>query len=63
MPNELGKMINETDLKDLSCHTEMLVDAYVDMFESGKMTGRLKKQDMGKMVYVCPRQSAALRFR
>ena len=51
MPNLLGKMINETDLKDLGGNTEMLVDAYMDMWESGKMNGRKKNVDEGKIVY------------
>ena len=51
MPNAVGKMIAESDLKDLGCHTEMLVDAYVDMYESGRLTGRKKNIDPRKMVY------------
>ena len=51
MPNLLGKLINETDLKDLGGNTEMLVDAYMDMWESGKMNGRRKNVDEGKIVY------------
>lgn len=51
MPNALGKLISETDLKDLGGHTEMLSDAYVDMFESGRMTGLKKNSDIGKIVY------------
>ena len=45
MPNAMGKMIAESDLKDLGGHTEMLSDAYVDMIESGKMTGSKKSID------------------
>jgi butyryl-CoA:acetate CoA-transferase len=51
MPNAVGKMIAESDLKDLGCHTEMLVDAYVHMYEAGRLTGRKKNIDPGKMVY------------
>ena len=51
MPNLVGKMINETDLKDLGGNTEMLVDAYMDMWESGKMNGRRKNVDDGKIDY------------
>jgi len=51
MPNILGKMICETDLKDLGGWTEMLVDAYKEMFESGKMTGARKTMDRGKINY------------
>jgi acyl-CoA hydrolase len=32
MPNAVGKMIAESDLKDLGVHTEMLADSYVDMY-------------------------------
>ncbi len=51
MPNAVGKMIAESDLKDLGCHTEMLVDAYLDMYEAGRLTGASKQIDPGKMVY------------
>lgn len=50
IPNHLGELINETDIGDLSVHTEMLVDSFVDMYEAGKITGR-KRVDPGKMVY------------
>ena len=45
MPNAVGKMIADSDLKDLGCHTEMLVDAYVDMFEVGRLTNAKKNID------------------
>ncbi|WP_049804035.1 acetyl-CoA hydrolase/transferase C-terminal domain-containing protein [Desulfosporosinus acidiphilus] len=51
MPNALGQMIAESDLKDLGIHTEMLVDGFVDMVEAGKVTGRCKNLDRGRMVY------------
>lgn len=51
MPNAVGMMIAQSDLKDLGGHTEMLVDAYVDMYESGVMTGRRKAFDRGRMVF------------
>ena len=50
MPNHLGKLIAASDLNDLSVHTEMFVDAYVDMYNTGKITGN-KSRDKGKMVY------------
>lgn len=49
MPNTLGKLINETDLKDLGGWTEMLVDTYYDLWESGKMNGRKKNIDQGRI--------------
>lgn len=51
MPNALGKLIADSDLKDLGVHTEMLVDSYVDMFEAGRISGRKKQIDRGRMVY------------
>lgn len=51
MPNALGKMIAESDLKDLGIHTEMLVDGFVDMVEAGRVTGMKKNIDKGRMAY------------
>lgn len=51
MPNVLGSLIADSDLKDLGVHTEMLVDSYVDMFEAGRISGRKKQIDRGRMVY------------
>ncbi|TAL39793.1 MAG: 4-hydroxybutyrate CoA-transferase [Spirochaetes bacterium] len=51
MPNAVGMMIADSGLKDLGVHTEMLVDAYVDMYESGCVTNRRKSIDPGKIVY------------
>lgn len=51
MPNALGKMIAESDLKDLGVHTEMLVDGFVDMVEAGRVTGMRKNLDKGRMAY------------
>ena len=51
MPNAIGEMIARSDLKDLGGHTEMLVDAYVDMYESGVMTGKRKAFDRGRIAF------------
>lgn len=51
MPNAVGAMIAQSDLKDLGVHTEMLVDSFVDMYDAGKITGKKKQIDQGKMVY------------
>ncbi len=51
LPNALAACIAQSDLKDLGAHTEMLVDGYVDMIESGQMNGRKKQIDKGKAVY------------
>lgn len=51
MPNALGKMIAASDLQDLGIHTEMLVDAFVDMVEAGRVTGQRKQIDRGRVVF------------
>ncbi len=51
IPNQIGKLIAQSDLKDLGGHTEMLVDAYVDMIEAGKMNGSKKEIDRGRVAY------------
>ena len=51
MPNAIGSMIAQSDLKDLSVHTEMYVDAFVDMAAAGKITGRRKVLDRGRQVF------------
>ena len=51
LPNTIGRLIAESDLKDLGIHTEMLVDSCVDLYEAGRVTGRLKSVDRFKMTY------------
>ncbi|MBE6919605.1 MAG: butyryl-CoA:acetate CoA-transferase [Ruminococcaceae bacterium] len=51
MPNAVGAMIAQSDLKDLGIHTEMYVDAFVDMANAGKITGIHKTVDPGLQVY------------
>ena len=51
MPNAVGKLIAQSDLKNLGVHTEMFVDAYMDMYLAGRVTGLNKSIDKGKMVF------------
>ena len=51
MPNTIGTMIAQSDLKDLSVHTEMYVDSFVDMAEAGKITGKHKPLNNGRQVF------------
>jgi butyryl-CoA:acetate CoA-transferase len=51
MPNTIGSMIAQSDLKDLSVHTEMYVDGFVDMAMAGKITGKNKALDKGRQVF------------
>ena len=51
MPNAIGKMIAESDLRDLGVHSEMYVDAFVDMSMAGKITGACKPFDRFRQTY------------
>ncbi|WP_312636454.1 butyryl-CoA:acetate CoA-transferase [Oscillibacter sp.] len=51
MPGTVGKLIAESDLKDLGVHTEMYVDAFVDMSKAGKITGKYKPFDKGRQTF------------
>lgn len=51
MPNAVGSLIAQSDLKDLGVHSEMYVDAFVDIAAAGKITGRHKAIDRGRQVF------------
>jgi len=54
MPNSLGALIAESDLKDLGMHTELISDGYLQLYRSGKLTNRKKPINRGKGVFsVC----------
>ncbi len=45
MPNAVGSLIANSDLKNLGVHTEMYVDAFVDIAMAGKINGSCKTID------------------
>ena len=47
MPNVLGTMMADSDLKDLGMHTELCSDAYVSLTEAGKLTNARKRYMTG----------------
>lgn len=51
MPNAIGEMLAKSDVKDLGVHTEMYVDAFIDLTEAGKITGARKNIDRWQQVY------------
>ena len=51
MPNAVGSLIAQSDLKDLGVHTEMYVDAFVDIAKAGKITGARKNIDRFRQTY------------
>jgi acyl-CoA hydrolase len=59
LPTYIGKMIAESDIRNVEGHTEMMTDAYRYLFEAGKLTGN-KPVDRGKLVYTFAAGSKAL---
>ena len=51
MPNALGALIAQSDLKDIGIHTEMMGDGYLALYRVGKVTNRKKEIDRGKGVF------------
>ena len=51
MPNAVGMMIAESDLRDLGVHTEMYVDSFVDIAHAGKISCAKKNLDRGRQVF------------
>ncbi|CAK7061044.1 MAG: Butyryl-CoA:acetate CoA-transferase [Desulfovibrio sp.] len=60
LPNAIGTMIINSDLKHLGMHTEMLVDAYMLMTEAGKIDNSRKVLDKGRSVFTFCAGSAEL---
>ncbi|MBQ6622597.1 MAG: butyryl-CoA:acetate CoA-transferase [Mogibacterium sp.] len=50
IPNAVGKMLAESDIRDLSAHSEVFVDAFMNLYYAGKLTNN-KKIDKGLSVY------------
>ncbi len=46
-PNQVGKIIAQSDVKDLGVHTELICDAYLQLFAAGKITNQKKNIDKG----------------
>lgn len=51
LPNIVGTMLAESDVKDLGCHSEMLTDAFYHLHAAGKLTNRKKKLNQGKSAF------------
>ena len=51
LPNTIGMMLANSDLKDLGVQSEMFCDAYVAMYEAGKITNAKKASDRYKSTY------------
>ena len=53
MPDALGALLADSDLKDLGMHTELCSDAYLALHRAGKLTNRFKNLNKEKSVLGC----------
>ncbi len=51
IPDAVGQLIAQSDLKNLGMHTELCTDAYLHIYNAGKLTNKKKTIDRGKGVY------------
>lgn len=51
LPSAVGKFIAQSDLKDLGIHTELLSNAFFDLYKSGKITNKKKNINKGKSIW------------
>lgn len=51
MPNSLGSLIAESDLKDLGMHTELMSDGYLNLYKAGKITNAKKEIHKNKGIF------------
>ena len=51
MPNVVCSLLRDSPVRDIGIHTEMLTDGIIDLYHDGRVTGRLKTLDPGKITY------------
>jgi acyl-CoA hydrolase len=51
LPDMVGSLIAESDLKELGCHTEMIGNAYLELYKAGKLTNGRKAIHPNKSVW------------
>ena len=60
IPNAIGTLIAESDVRDLGMHTELMSDGYLDLYRAGKITNRYKTLNRGKGIFSICNGSRAL---
>ena len=60
IPNALGTLISQSDIKDIGMHTELMSDGYLDLYRAGKITNKKKKLNRGKGIFSICNGSRAL---
>lgn len=47
VPFTVARMIADSDLRDIGCHTGTISDAFLELYKAGKLTNRMKEVDTG----------------
>ena len=52
LPSSVGSLLAHSDIDELNIHTEMFVDAYLDLYEAGKIVNKINlPMNHGRAVY------------
>lgn len=51
IPNEVARLLSETDLKDFGVHSELISDGFLTLMEAGKITNAQKPLHPGKTLF------------
>lgn len=51
MPNAVCALLQESGVKDIGVHTEMLTEGIIDLYKAGSITGARKALDPGKITF------------
>ena len=60
MPNAVCSLLQESGVRDLGVHTEMMTDGIADLYRAGRISGSAKQLYPGKIVYTFALGSQAL---
>ena len=60
VPYTVARMLAESDLKDLGCHTGTISDAFLELYKAGKLTNARKEIDAGRSAWNLAMGSQAL---
>lgn len=62
LPSSVGSLLANSDINELNIHTEMFVDAYLDLYAAGKIVNKDQSADepWQSGLFLCGWQQAAL---
>ncbi|HVO97926.1 MAG TPA: acetyl-CoA hydrolase/transferase C-terminal domain-containing protein [Bryobacteraceae bacterium] len=60
MPNAVCALLQDSGVRDLGVHTEMLIDGIGELYRAGRITGTRKALDPGKITYTFALGSGSL---